>query len=116
MWNFRIQSYYHEFEENMNSDNIAFIELGDALSRLLFNFALEYVIREVQETNLEWDMYSNQQVLPYEVEVNFIRRYYLNNRNQYRCNIKCFQGYWFSSKLRKTKDMEVGRHRGTMAN
>ena len=32
------------------------MEQGDALSPLLFNFALEYAIRKVKETNLVLDM------------------------------------------------------------
>ena len=45
---------------------------GDALSPLLFNFALEYAIRKIQETNLGLDMNSIHQVLAYADDVNLI--------------------------------------------
>ena len=41
------------------------LKQGDALSPLLFNFALEYSIRKVQETNLGLDMKGTHQVLAY---------------------------------------------------
>jgi len=48
------------------------LKQGDALSPLLFNFALEYTIRKVQETNLGVDMNGTHQVLAYANDVNVI--------------------------------------------
>ena len=52
------------------------LKQGDALSPLLFNFALEYAIRKVQETNLGLDMNGNPQVLAYADDVNLISEQY----------------------------------------
>jgi len=49
------------------------LKLGDALSQILFNFALEYAFRIVQETNLGLDMNGTHQVLAYVDDVNFNR-------------------------------------------
>ena len=45
------------------------LKQGDALSPLLFNFALEHAIRKVQETNLGLDMNGSHQVLACEDDV-----------------------------------------------
>ena len=45
---------------------------GDCLSPILFNFALEYAIRNVQETNLGLDMSDTHQVFAYADDVNLI--------------------------------------------
>jgi hypothetical protein len=45
---------------------------GDALSPLLFNSALEYAIRKIQETNLGLDMNGTPLVLPYANDVNLM--------------------------------------------
>ena len=42
------------------------------LSPLLFNFALEYAIRKLHETNLGLDMNGTQQVLAYADDVNLV--------------------------------------------
>ena len=48
------------------------LKQGDALSPLLFIFALENAFRKVQETNLGPDMNDTHQVLAYADDVNVI--------------------------------------------
>ena len=48
---------------------------GDALLPLLFNFAQEYAIRKLQETNLGLDMNGIHLVLTYTENVNLIINY-----------------------------------------
>ena len=48
------------------------LEQGDALLPLLYNFALEYAISEVQGTILGMDVNGTHQVLAYADDVNLI--------------------------------------------
>ena len=48
------------------------LKQGDALSPLLFNYALEYANRKVQETKVGLDMNGTHQVLAYADDENLI--------------------------------------------
>ena len=71
----------------------------DASSPLLFNFALEYAIRKVQETNLGLDMNGTHQVLAYADML-----------------LNACKDIGSAVNTGKTKYMEIGRHQGMIAN
>jgi hypothetical protein len=48
------------------------LKQGDALSPLLYNFALEYVIRKVQENQVGVKLNGTHQLLAYDDDVNLV--------------------------------------------
>jgi hypothetical protein len=66
-WKVRVGSYLPSGFPIVNG-----LKQGDALTPLLFNFALGYGIRMIQETTLGLDMKGTHQVLAYGDDVNLI--------------------------------------------
>ena len=88
---------------------------GDALSPLLFNFTLEYAVKKVQEINLGLDMNGTHQVLAYADDVNLIGDDIRIERNADVLLNACKE-IGLAVNTGKTEYMEIGRHRGMIAN
>ena len=87
---------------------------GDALSPLKFNFALEYAIRKVQETNLGLDMNGTHQVLAHADDVNLIGDDTRTIERNANVLLNACKDIGLAVNIGKTKYMEIGRHRGVI--
>ena len=75
------------------------LKQGDALSPLLFNFALEYAMRRVQENRIGLDMNGKYQLLVYADDINMLGENLQIIREKYRNLHKSKQGHWFRGKF-----------------
>ena len=83
---------------------------------LLFNFAVEYAIRKVQETNLGLDINGTHQVLAYVDDVNLIGDDIRTIDRNAGVLLNTCKDIGLAVNIGKTKYMEIGRHRGIIAN
>ena len=88
------------------------LKQGDALSSLLFNFALEYAIRKALETNLGLDMNGTHQVLAYADDVNLTGDDIRTIERNADVLLNACKDIGLEVNIRKTKYMEIGHHRG----
>ena len=83
---------------------------GDALSTQLFNFALEYAIRNVQETNEGLDKNGTHQLLAYVDDVNLIGDDIRTIERNAVVLLNVCKDIGLAVNIGKTKYMEIGRH------
>ena len=109
-WNLRNVRIGNSFSSSFPSENG--LKQRDAFSPLIFNFALEYAIRKVQETNLGLDMKVIHQVLAYADGVNLLSDDIRTIGRNGDVLLNTSKNICLAVNIGKTKYMEIGRHRG----
>jgi hypothetical protein len=83
---------------------------GDALSRLLFNFPLEYAIRKVQENQVGLKINGTHQLLAYTDDVNLLGDNIYTIKKNTQTLIDASKEVGLEINVEKTKYMLLFRH------
>jgi hypothetical protein len=92
------------------------LKQGDALSPLLFSFALEYAIRKVQENQVGLKLNGTHQCLAYADEVNLLGDNIDTIRKSTEILIDASKEVGLESNVEKTKYMLLSHHRNVRQN
>ena len=89
------------------------LKQGDALSPLIFNFELEYAIKKVQKARFGLDMNYTHQILAYVGDVNLVGDDIRTIKRNANILLNACKNIGLAV---NTGKMEIGHHRGMMAN
>ena len=92
------------------------VDLNNALSPLLFNFALEYDIRRVQENRIGLDMNGKYQLLVHADDVSMLGKNLQTVRENAEISMKASKDIGLVVNSEKTKYMITSRHQNVIQN
>jgi hypothetical protein len=92
------------------------LKQGDALSPLLFNFALEYAIRKVHETQVGLKLNGIHQLLAYADDVNLLGDNIDTIKKNTEILIDVIKEVGLEINVEKTKYMQLSRHQNVGQN